>query len=93
MTTAEPRFDGFDRSQAVGATGLLGAFNRAGIVGVADVHVARRFGEILKEPDEQVQLALALTVAATRAGSVCLDLSQAATIFQPESESGDDAAV
>ncbi|MEZ5112075.1 MAG: exodeoxyribonuclease V subunit alpha [Nocardioidaceae bacterium] len=93
MTTAEPRFDGFDRSQAVGATGLLGAFNRAGIVGVADVHVARRFGEILKESDEQVQLALALTVAATRAGSVCLDLSQAATIFQPESESGDDAAV
>lgn len=46
MTTAEPRFDGFDRSQAVGATGLLGAFNRAGIVGVADVHVARRFGEV-----------------------------------------------
>ena len=93
MTTAEPRFGVFDRSQAVGVSGLLATFNRAGILGVADVHVARRFGEILDEPDEQVQLALALTVAATRAGSVCLDLTQAVTVFQPEGETGADSLV
>jgi exodeoxyribonuclease V alpha subunit len=65
----------FDRNQALNATGLLREFNVAGVIGAADVHVASRMGEILDESNQQVQLALALTVEATRHGSVCLDLT------------------
>ncbi|WP_306204480.1 exodeoxyribonuclease V subunit alpha [Actinoplanes sp. RD1] len=56
------------------ATGLLQQFNAAGILGLADVHTARRVAALGGEPDETVQLAVALTVRALRLGSVCLDL-------------------
>ena len=39
--TAAPE-DPFDRRLALAATGLLGDFNRAGILDAADVHVATR---------------------------------------------------
>lgn len=68
----------YDRNQALNATGLLRDFNLAGVIGAADVHVASRMGELLQEPEEKVQLALALTVEATRHGSVCLDLTTVA---------------
>ncbi|HEY9293096.1 MAG TPA: AAA family ATPase, partial [Microlunatus sp.] len=54
--------------------GLLGEFNRAGVLGVADVHAARAIGRIGGEDRPQVQLAVALAVRALRSGSVCIDL-------------------
>jgi len=64
---------------ALGATGLLRDFNAAGVLVPADVHVASRLGALLGEADERVLLAVALTVRATRTGSVVLDLARAAT--------------
>nr|WP_157345456.1 exodeoxyribonuclease V subunit alpha [Nocardioides sp. MAH-18] len=56
------------------ATGLLAAFNAAGVLTSSDVHVATRLGALGGEDDERVLLAVALTVRAVRRGSVCLDL-------------------
>ncbi len=71
---------------AVNATGLLGAFNRAGILSVADVHVARRLGVISGETDDAVLLAAALVVRSTRHGSVVVDLETAETTTSAEGE-------
>jgi exodeoxyribonuclease V alpha subunit len=60
------------------ATGLLAEFNRAGVLGYADVHVALRLQRLLGEDDESVLLAAALTVRGVRQGSVCLELATAA---------------
>ena len=57
------------------ATGLLSIFNRAGILTPADVHTAETVCRIGHEADENIRLALALTVRALRKGSVCIDLS------------------
>ncbi|MDO9494834.1 MAG: exodeoxyribonuclease V subunit alpha, partial [Nocardioides sp.] len=64
-----------DRRLVTGASGLLGAFNQAGVVEASDVHVASRLGSLGEESDETVLLAVALTVRAVRRGSVCLDLA------------------
>lgn len=66
QTTEVPR--------AVGATGLLGAFNAAGVLELADVHTAVTVARITGEADETVALALALAVRGLRLGSVCVDL-------------------
>ncbi len=63
-----------DRRLVQGATGLLGTFNRTGLLEAADVHVARRVGAIVREQDEAVLLAVAVAVRAVRHGSVCVDL-------------------
>ena len=55
------------------ATGLLRAWNEAGALEPADVHVADRCGALAGEPDEHARLALALLVRAARGGSTCLD--------------------
>jgi exodeoxyribonuclease V alpha subunit len=68
--TDDPR----DRRLALAATGVLGRFNTAGILEAADVHTARRIQELASEPDDDVALALALTVRSLRHGSVCIDL-------------------
>lgn len=60
---------------AVTATGLLHAFNEAGVLDLADVHVAQRLCALGKETDDRVALAAALAVRALRGGSVCVDLS------------------
>ena len=60
---------------ATTATGLLAAFNAAGVLTAADVHVATRMGALGGEDDERVLLAVALAVRAVRRGSVCLDLA------------------
>lgn len=60
------------------ATGLLADFNRAGVLGLADVHVAMRLRRLLGESDESVLLAAALAVRGVRQGSVCLDLARTA---------------
>lgn len=63
---------------ALAATGLLRAFNEAGVLDVSDVLVAKRVCALGKEPDERVALAVALVVRALRGGSVCVDLSTVA---------------
>lgn len=60
---------------ATTATGLLAAFNSAGVLTSSDIHVATRLGVLGGEDDERVLLAVALTVRAVRRGSVCLDLA------------------
>ena len=64
-----------DRRVAAAAEGLLHDFNLAGVLESSDVHVAQRLGRLSGETEEQVLLAIALTVRAVRSGSVCLDLS------------------
>jgi exodeoxyribonuclease V alpha subunit len=59
------------------SVGLLRRFNESGVLGLADVHTADALGRICGESDEQVRLALALTVRALRLGSVCLRLDTA----------------
>ena len=80
--------DDYDVQLVTGATGLLGRFNVAEVLGAADVHVATRLGDLAGEVDEEVLLALALTVRGVRGGSVCIDLSDVAriepTIHWPE---------
>lgn len=72
--TFEP-VDAHDRDLALSAVGLLRAFNVAGVVTAADVHVATTLGRLAGEHDETVLLAIALSVRAVRHGSVCLDLA------------------
>ncbi|WP_416955093.1 exodeoxyribonuclease V subunit alpha [Nocardioides sp. T5] len=70
--------DATDARLALGATGLLGAFNTAGVLTSADVHVAAALGRLGREGDERVLLAVALAVRAVRGGSVCVDLAMVA---------------
>jgi exodeoxyribonuclease V alpha subunit len=63
---------------AIGATGTLRAFNEAGVLELADVHVAQRVTALAEESDEAVALAVALVVRALRGGSVCVDLQTVA---------------
>ena len=72
--------DGHDRRLALRAEGLLATFNRADVLGAADVHVARRLGAMTAETDEQVLLATALAVRAVRQGSTCVDLATVADL-------------
>ena len=69
-----------DRRLALRAEGLLATFNRADVLGAADVHVARRLGAMTGEGDEQVLLATALAVRAVRQGSTCVDLATVADL-------------
>ena len=64
-----------DARLALGATGLLREFNRAGELTAADVHVATRTAELVGEQADDVRLAVALAVRAARLGSVCVDLA------------------
>ena len=45
--------DRYDRRLALGASGVLHDFNEAGVLTAADVHVARRLGELTGERDER----------------------------------------
>ncbi|MGJ0121081.1 exodeoxyribonuclease V subunit alpha [Williamsia sp. MIQD14] len=77
---------GTDARIAARAQGLLATFNAAGVLGVADVHVATRLAAVTAvEIDPEVLLATALTVRAVRAGSVCIDLARLRDI-PPDSE-------
>ncbi len=67
--------DPCDARLALRAPGLLSAFNAAGVLNAADVHVALRFGRFAGEIDECVLLAAALAVRAPRLGHVHVDLA------------------
>lgn len=68
--------DPFDVRYAARATSVLAAFNRAGVLASADVHVAGTLGRLGGESDERVLLAVALGVRAVRLGSVCINLRE-----------------
>ena len=67
--------DAHDRRLARSATGLLAAFNGAGVVTAADVHLARTLARTTREQDEQAALAAAVASRALRSGSVGADLA------------------
>ena len=67
----------FSARLVVGAPGVLGVFNRAGVLAASDVHVAMRLGRIGGDQDEQVSLAAALAVRGPRQGHVRVDLLEA----------------
>jgi exodeoxyribonuclease V alpha subunit len=67
--------DAHDPRMARGATGVLAAFNAAGVLEPADVHVATRISRLGGEAGDEVLLALALAVRGVRLGSVCVDLA------------------
>lgn len=75
MSEAADDLYGADLVLAPGAPGLLRAFNAAGVLGPADVHVARRLMAMAGEEDELVALAAALAVRAPRVGHVSVDLA------------------
>ena len=83
----------YDVALALRATGLLAAFNRAGILTAADVHVAARLGRVGGETDEAVLLAAALVVRSTRHGSVVLDLATAEATTSPDVDESGEAPV
>jgi exodeoxyribonuclease V alpha subunit len=74
------------------ASGLLATFNRAGVLGLADVHVARRLSDLSEEADESVLLAVALAVRAVRQGSVCFTLESVADTTAVDGLSAEDVA-
>lgn len=82
--------EAFAPQVVVGAGPLLGAFNRAGVLAAADVHVAQRLARLTGEADPQVHLAVALAVRAVRAGSVCVVLDEAAEVAVVDHEEGAD---
>jgi exodeoxyribonuclease V alpha subunit len=67
--------DARDGRRVLGAGGILGAFNAAGVLAAADVHVADTIGRLTGEDDETVRLAFAFAVRAPRLGHVCTDLA------------------
>ncbi len=68
--------DPFDARFSLHASGLLRQFNDAGVVGAADVHVARELARLAGESDETVLLAVALAVRGPRLGHVHVDLAR-----------------
>ncbi|MFT3832015.1 MAG: exodeoxyribonuclease V subunit alpha [Micropruina sp.] len=68
-----------DPALSVAATGLAGEFHALGVLDWPDLHPARQFTRLYREPDERVQLAAAFAVRALRAGSVCLELDRVRT--------------
>src|SRR5690242_3218212 len=68
--------DPWDVRRALGAGGDLAAYNVAGVLEAADVHVARRVCAIAGDVDPRSALAVALAVRAVRHGSVCLALDE-----------------
>jgi exodeoxyribonuclease V alpha subunit len=74
--------------RALRGTGLLAAFNVAGVLDAADVHVARRLGALAGESDEAVLLGCALAVRAPRLGHVCADLATLRSTVAVEADPG-----
>ncbi|MGZ4191109.1 MAG: exodeoxyribonuclease V subunit alpha [Solirubrobacteraceae bacterium] len=68
--------DPFEARFALQASGMLRQFNEAGVIAAADVHVARRLGQLGGEADESVLLATALAVRGPRLGHVHVDLAE-----------------
>ncbi|MBV8943939.1 MAG: exodeoxyribonuclease V subunit alpha [Solirubrobacterales bacterium] len=78
--------DPFTATRALGATGLLRAFNDSGLLSAADVHVAARLAELGEEEADAVRLAVALAVRGPRLGHVFVDLATIRETANVESE-------
>ncbi|MGH9286338.1 MAG: hypothetical protein ACRD0M_11800, partial [Acidimicrobiales bacterium] len=78
-TPEGPPLDPFDIRRVQAAPGLLRAFNDAGVLVAADIHVAQRLGRLCSDDDPSVLLAAALAVRAPRLGHVYADLATVAT--------------
>lgn len=87
-----PPTDLADARIAHHAAGQLRVFNQAGVLDAADAHTAAAVCRMGGESDDQVALALALTVRALRMGSVCIDLASVHTQVHDESEAQLDVA-
>jgi exodeoxyribonuclease V alpha subunit len=74
VETGGSGLDRYDVSVAAWASGSLQAFNRAGILHGADVHVAHRLAQLAGASGEDVGLGIAFAVRAPRLGHVCVDL-------------------
>jgi exodeoxyribonuclease V alpha subunit len=71
---------------AMAAPPVLEQFNRAGVLNLADVHVAKTLARVCGVEDESVLLAAALAVRAPRLGHVCLDLASVESTVAPEED-------
>ena len=71
---------------ALEAPPVLEQFNRAGVLNLADVHVAKTLARVCGEADPLVVLAAALAVRAPRLGHVCLELSSVAGSVAPDED-------
>jgi exodeoxyribonuclease V alpha subunit len=78
--------DAFDARRALHAPELLRAFNDAGVLAAADVHVAVRLTGLAGVADPEVALAAALAVRAPRLGHVYVDLATVRDTATVESE-------
>jgi exodeoxyribonuclease V alpha subunit len=78
--------DPFEARRAVGAGGVLGAFNEIGLLSASDVHVAARLAELVGEESQAVQLAGALAVRGPRLGHVFVDLATVRDTASVESD-------
>jgi exodeoxyribonuclease V alpha subunit len=67
--------DAFDARMALGVSGPLREFNRAGVLTTSDVHVALRLAGLAGVTDDAVLLAAAFAARAPRLGHVCVDLA------------------
>ena len=74
----------------MGAPGILGEFNRAGILSTSDVHVAVTLARLSGVADEVVCLGAALAARAPRLGHVCVDLASISTSAITDTDSGAD---
>jgi len=83
--TIDPLDAGLVRS----APGPLAAFNLAGVLAPADVHVAMRLARLGDDQDPDVALAVALAVRAPRHGHVCIDLETASRTIGIEADDRD----
>jgi exodeoxyribonuclease V alpha subunit len=84
--------DLFDVRRIRAAQGLLAAFNEAGVLAPADVHVAATLGRIAGEDDERVLLAAALAVRGPRLGHVYADLATVHETVTVDEDAGVDVA-
>ena len=75
LVSTDTSWDPHDARVARRAAGVLAAFNAAGVLEPADVHVAARIGRLGGEAGDDVLLAVALAVRAIRLGSVCVELA------------------
>jgi exodeoxyribonuclease V alpha subunit len=92
VETAPFELHSLDVQQVRRADGLLGEFNRAGVLGAADVHVAQRLRRLGGEDEERVLLAAALVVRAVRQGSVCVEIAESAATTAVDGVSAEDVA-
>src|SRR3712207_7151378 len=65
----------------------LEPFNRAGVLNLADVHVAKALARVCAVDDPDVVLAAALAVRAPRLGHVYVELASVAETVAPDEDS------